>query len=65
LTNDGEVRAERALACRKSAGPHRAPQEVLAPEDDSWAARGVLIAVLLGTLLWAGIGVAAYFILAP
>jgi hypothetical protein len=64
LTNDGEVRAERALAFRQSAAPHRAPQEVLAPEDGLSAATGILLAVLLGTVIWAGIGAAVYFMLA-
>jgi hypothetical protein len=64
LTNDGEVRAERALAFHQSAAPHRAPQEVLAPEDDLRAARGILLAILLGTVIWAGVGAAVYFIVA-
>jgi hypothetical protein len=63
LINDDEVRAERALAFPKSAAPRRAPEEVLAPEDNLRAARGILLAVLLGTVIWAGIGAAVYFIL--
>ena len=62
MINDGEARAARALACRGSAASHCAPQEVLAAEDDFRAARGIVLAVLLGTVIWAGIGAAAYFI---
>jgi hypothetical protein len=61
LTNDGEVRAERALARRPA--PRSAPEEVLAPEDDLRAARGILLAVLLGTVIWASIGAAVYLVL--
>ena len=64
MTNDGEVRAERALAFRRSAPPHGAPQELVAPADDFRAPRGILLAGLLGTVIWAGIGAAAHFILA-
>ncbi len=62
LTNDGEVRAERALALRLAA--RHAPEEVLTPEDDFRAARGILLAVLLGTVIWASIGAAVYLVLA-
>ena len=64
LTNDGDVRAERAVACRQSARPHGAPKELVAPADDSRGARGILLAVLLGTAIWASIGAAADFIFA-
>jgi len=64
LTNDGEVRVGRAVACRQSAPPHGAPKELVAPADDFRAARGILLAVLLGTAIWAGTGAAAHFIFA-
>ena len=62
----GGLRATRPAIVGSAAESSNALRpELRSAEDGFGAVKGILLGILLSTVIWAGIGAAAYFTLAP